>query len=210
MKQLTFATCLLILGQLAGCAGMRLIDSSVMSVVDTPADYVWAGATYRFERLPSQKDQPGAAIAERQAEQALSAAGLKRIDAPPGAGTATEPRLSVLVGFQGFQYLPTGVMGRTYWGDVDFYGGVGRGTPWGSGWGLGMGLNLPPPPRYRREVSLIIRDLASGRLVYETRATYDGPWSDNEPVFAALFRAALADFPKPPEGIRRVDIEIPR
>jgi hypothetical protein len=210
MKHLKIVFCLLILGLLAGCTGMRLIDSSVMSVADAPADYAWEGATYRFERLPSQKDQPGAAIAEKQAEQALASVGLRRIEAGPEGSGRAAARLSVLVGFQGFQYLPSGVMGRPYWGDADFFGGVGRGTPWGSGWGLGMSLNLPPPPHYRREVSLIIRDLASGRLVYETRAVYDGPWSDNEPVFAALFRAALADFPRPPSGERRVDIEIPR
>lgn len=210
MKHLKFALCLLILGQLAGCAGMRIIDSSVLSVADAPADYMWQGATYRFERLPSQKDDPGAAIAEQQAERALAAVGLSRLESGSAAPAAKQPRLSVLVGFQGFQYLPSNVMGRPYWGDLDFFGGVGRGTPWGSGWGLGMGLNLPPPPRYRREVSLIMRDLASGRVVYETRAAFDGPWSDSEPVFAALFRAALADFPRPPAGQRRVDIEIPR
>jgi hypothetical protein len=47
-------------------------------------------------------------------------------------------------------------------------------------------------------------------VVYETRAMHDGVWSDSTPVFATLFQAALANFPNPPAGLRRVNIDIPR
>ena len=71
-------------------------------------------------------------------------------------------------------------------------------------------MRFPPPTHYRREVSLIMRDLKSGQVVYETRASHSGPWRDNVPIFATLFQAALANFPNPPAGLRRVNIELPR
>ena len=55
-----------------------------------------------------------------------------------------------------------------------------------------------------------MRDLKSGLVVYETRAVHAGPWRDSEIVFATLFKAALANFPNPPIGERRVNIELPR
>ena len=118
-------------------------------------------------------------------------------------------QLSVLVSFQGTQYLvdPWGYRyPRPYYGSVS----IGHGVPWGSGVGFGMGMRFPPTPQYRREVSLILRDLKSGQVVYETRASHDGPWSDSTTIFATLFKAALAHFPTPPAGPQRVNIEIPR
>lgn len=202
---------LMVLLLLSGCAGLRIIDSTVLAVVDAPVDYPWSGASYHFERLPSQRDSPEFAIAERQAEQALSAVGLvRRVDGRSGGEAAADTaRLSVLLGFQGVQYAP-GPWGRSGFGEVFVTNSAGVLIPGGSGWGIGLGLNLPPPPRFRREVSLIIRDLKSGRVVYETRASHDGPWPDSETVFATLFKAALAGFPRPPAGLQRVDIEIAR
>lgn len=181
---------------LAACAGLRIVDSQVLAVANLPTGYALQGASYRFERLPSQVNNPEAGLAEQQAEQALAAVGLQRNDA--GA------RLSVLVGFQGTQ------MYFDPWAGP--YGGLslGRGNHWGSGVGVGLGMRLPPTPMYRREVSLILRDLVSGQVVYETRASHDGPWSDSVNIFATLFKAALANFPNPPAGPQRVNIEIPR
>ena len=71
-------------------------------------------------------------------------------------------------------------------------------------------MRFPPPTQYRREVSLVLLDLASGQVVYETRASHEGPWSDSMPIFATLFKAALANFPNPPAGPQRVNIELPR
>ena len=68
-------------------------------------------------------------------------------------------------------------------------------------------------PDYRameREVSLVLRDARSARVVYETQASHDGPWADNPTLWAALLDAALQGFPQAPAGPRRVVIEVPR
>ncbi|WP_253261902.1 hypothetical protein [Ramlibacter montanisoli] len=57
---------------------------------------------------------------------------------------------------------------------------------------------------------MIVRELASNRVVYETRAVNDGPWLDNNAVLPAMFDAAMQGFPNPPPGPRRVDIQVGR
>lgn len=195
----------LALSWLTGCASMRLIDSDVVSVAAAPPGMSLQGAKYRFERLPSQVHNPEAGLAEQQAQAAMTAVGLVRDDA-----TAS---LSVMVGFSGSQYQadpwgrPLGT-GWTPYGSIAIGSGFGRN--FGSHVGLGVGMRFPPPTHYRREVSVVMRDLKSGQVVYETRASHAGPWSDSVPIFATLFQAALANFPNPPAGPRRVNIEVPR
>lgn len=193
------------LSWLTGCASMRLIDSDVVSVAAVPPGVSLQGAKYRFERLPSQVNNPEAGLAEQQAQAAMTAVGLVRNDAAAS--------LSVMVGISGTQYLadpwgrPLGT-GWTPYGNIAIGSGFGRN--FGSHIGLGVGMRFPPPTHYRREVSVVMRDLKSGQVVYETRATHAGPWSDSVPIFATLFQAALANFPNPPAGPRRVNIELPR
>ena len=195
----------LALSWLTGCASMRLIDSDVVSVAAAPPGMRLQGAKYRFERLPSQVHNPEAGLAEQQAQAAMTAVGLVRDDAAAS--------LSVMVGFSGTQYLadpwgrPLGT-GWTPYGSIAVGSGFGRN--FGSHVGLGVGMRFPPPTQYRREVSVVMRDLKSGQVVYETRASHAGPWSDSVPIFATLFQAALANFPNPPAGPRRVNIEVPR
>ena len=200
MKRLVCLLTIAGVALLTGCAGMRVVDSQVLAVANVPPGVQLQGAKYRFERLPSQLGNPEAGLAEQQAEQALAAVGLVRDDAAA--------QLSVLVGFQGTQYLadPWGSPYPGPYGSIS----IGRGAPWGTGVGVGMGMRFPPPTHYRREVSLILRDLKSGQVVYETRASHDGPWNDSTTIFATLFKAALAHFPNPPAGPQRVNIEIPR
>lgn len=185
---------------LTGCASMRLIDSDVVSVSAVPPGTSLQGAKYRFERLPSQVHNPEAGLAEQQAQAAMTAVGLVRDDA--------QAQLSVMVGFSGNSYL------ADPWGRPlgPAYGSISIGSGWGGGShiGLGMGMRFPPPTHYRREVSLIMRDLKSGQVVYETRAIHSGPWNDSVRIFATLFQAAMANFPNPPAGQRRVNIEVPR
>ena len=192
----------LAVGLLSGCATVRLIDSDVVSVVAAPAGMSLQGAKYRFERLPSQANNPEAGLAEQQAQAAMTAVGLVRDDA--------NAQLSVLVGFAGTQYLAD-AWGRPLppgaWSP--YYGSISMGRGIGPNVGLGMGMRFPPPTQYRREVSLIMRDLKSGQVVYETRATHDGPWADSGRLLPVVLDAALSGYPTPPVGPRKVVIELP-
>lgn len=187
---------LLSLALLGGCASVRRIDSDVTTVVATAAGQNLQGAHYRFERLPSQVNNPEAGLAEQQAAQAMTAVGMVRDDA--------QASLSVLVGWSSVTYVndpfgPWGTMGHI---------SIGRGLY--PQVGVGMNMRFPQPNQYRREVSLVMRDLRSGQVVYETRASHDGPWADSPVVFATLFQAAMAGFPHPPASPRKVFIDIPR
>lgn len=196
-----FGAWMLLLALLAGCSGMRLVDSDVQAISTLPVgSSSLAGAHYRVERLPSQTTQQAYPRIEALAEAALARAGLVRDEA--GA------KYSVQVGVRVESFL---IDRWGYpWADPWWPGSYGHMT-YGSGppfWGLGM--RYPPSTAYKREVSLILRELRSGQVVYETHAVHDGPWHDSDPVLGAMFDAALRDFPHPPVGVRRVNVEIPR
>ena len=189
----------LALALLAGCSGVRLVDSQVQAISTLPAGATIAkGARYRFERLPSQAAQPGAERFEAMAQAALANVGLVRDDA--------QARYSVLLGVNTNAYL-VDAAGRPMGSPWGPYGQIMIGS---GGSMFGWGMHFPPSTSYRREVSLLLRDLQTGQVVYETRAVNDNPWTDTDTVLAALFEAALRDFPNPPAGVRQVNIEIPR
>lgn len=191
---------------LTGCGTLRLVDTDVRSYATRPL--VPLGATYRFERLPSQQADAGQqARLEAMAQQALSQAGLQRNDA------AASYSVQVSAGMKVDPYSP--------WDQPS----SGWGPGWNFGWGVqsgnvliagaspfmglpGFGLNQTP--YYWRQVSLIIRNLSTHQVVYESHAAHDGRWADSDAVLPAMFEAALKDFPNPPPGVRRINIEIPR
>lgn len=185
---------------LTGCSSVRLVDAQVQAIATSTA--IDKGARYRFERLPSQADQPRSAQVEAIAQVALAQVGLVRND--------SAARYSVLLGSRVQSYMadnwgnPLGTPGGSY-GQII----IGTGNT-GSMVGFGLGMGFPSPTWYRYEVSLLLRDLGSNQVVYETRAFHDGTWSDSDRILPALFEAALKDFPTPPAGVRRINIEIPR
>ena len=65
-------------------------------------------------------------------------------------------------------------------------------------------------PYYRRELSLLMRDLASNQVVFETRAVSEDVQGDTLRILSAMLDAALRGFPQPPAGTRRIQSEIPR
>lgn len=198
-RLLTLLTLLLLL---TGCSGMRLVESQVRAVATQPAGQsIEAGARYRFERLPSQVNEPRTDLVEAIAEAELTEVGLVRDEAAA--------RYSVQLVTRMQSYLVDD------WGrPIDsgrFHGSIMIGSgSMGSMFGLGMGMGFPPSTRYRHEASLLLRELSSGQVVYETSATHEGPWNDSDNILRALFAAALKDFPNPPAGTRRVKVEIPR
>ena len=57
---------------------------------------------------------------------------------------------------------------------------------------------------------MVMRDLTTQKVVFETRAVHDGVWSDGLAVLPAMLDSALLGFPQPPAGVRRINVEIPR
>jgi hypothetical protein len=197
---------LLLIALLCGCAGMRLVESEVSALSTLPAgEPAASGALFRFERLPSQQVDPQAqGELEAIVEAALAKAALRR------AGDAMPARYSVLASARTDTFL------RNDEGELFFFGpGLG-----GARLAIGIGraprtLLIRSPMMnlsylYRSEVSLLLRDLASTSIVFEARAAHEGPWADRAAIYAAMFDAALRDFPQPAAGPRRVRVEIPR
>jgi hypothetical protein len=180
---------------LSGCAGVRLIDSQVNSFAPQP---IAAGASFQFERLPSQAANPASQDKlESLALQVLSKVGLVQKD-----GAALRVQVAAV---QRRETTST---------DGGLHLGFGMGWMFGNG-SVGFGNRgalfpgLDIQTNYWRQVSLIMRD-AAGTVVFESHASNDGVWSDSEAVLAAMLDAALDGFPSPPSGKRQVNIEIPR
>lgn len=196
-------TLVVLAGLLTACAsGPRIVASDVRTVAaQPPGAAVLVGAHYRFEPAAQGAGQPPVARVQALAETALARAGLVRDDA--------RPRLAVQA---------TGTV-QAYWaGDWGPYGGwsnpriaLGLGYGWrGGGIGLGWGGPLwdPSIPMYISEAHVLMRDLQTGQIVYDSRARHDGPWHNTDAVLAALFVAALEGYPNPPPGPRRVDVPV--
>ncbi|MYZ51835.1 hypothetical protein [Malikia spinosa] len=183
---------------LGGCAGAIRLENDVRSYADWSAGPAGEAARpvpgdrYRFERRPSQLQAPAA---QQEALEAIARDALARWTVELGARSVRLP------------YAPWDEPARPSFG-VSV--GIGHVFPHGS---VGFGMPLFPhltTPYYQREVSLVLRDARSARVVYETQASHDGPWADNPTLWAALLDAALQGFPQAPAGPRRVVIEVPR
>ena len=186
---------------LAGCAGPRLVESDVATYSTLTA--LPQPATYRIERLPSQQTYlADFAPIEAQAEAALARVGLQRDDAHPG--------LIAQLGARAGVGWPSD---WPYAGPVPFYGRFGWGMGWGrhAGFGLGMGTGWmmdAPPTVYRRQVSVVLRDAQSQRVVFESSAAYEDVWTSDPMIYGVLFDQALTDFPRPPQGPRKLRTEL--
>ena len=185
-----------------GCAGMRLLDNDVTSFYNWGAAPPAPGTAYRFERLPSQQaigSQQGAV--EGRTRSALAKVGL---ELNPAAA-----RYSVQV------VLGTQVVERSPYGGYDGFGFATPGVFLGAGnQGGSVGLSFPiggySSSYYRRELTLLIRDLTTSQVVYETHSLSDGVQGETLAVSSAMLDAALRGFPQPPPGPRRISVQIPR
>lgn len=185
---------------LPGCASVYRMDNTVQSfsaLTEVPAQ-----AGYRYERLPSQASDPAQPRLEAITDAALARAGLRRDDAAPALSVQVWSRMQHAVS----------PWAQPRWGGLSGWGGVGLGTH--RGFGVGMGIGYPigglDSPWYQREVGLILREVASGRVVYETHAFHEGYWVDPAKAWPAMLDAALQGFPNPPTGVRRVDVTLSR
>ena len=183
---------------LGGCATLSTVSSEVSSFGEWPAGRT--PGTYAFERLPSQ--QARAADTERLenlARPALEKAGFRP------AAEGREPDVLVQVGTR-----TTRTDGNPWDDPLWWRGGFGswRYGPWvGPGWAWSMHA---PTPRYEREVALLIRDRATGKPLFEVRASHGGAAQGDAVLVGAMFQAALADFPKTGINPRTVRVEVGR
>ncbi len=182
---------------LSGCAALHSVSSDVSSYGEWPA--ARKPSSYAFERLPSQQ----ARASETEALETAAKGALKKAGFEPVA-VGQEPDVVVQVGLR---------VGRNEGPWVDnlwWRGGFGyyRNGPWISPrWGIGMQFD---PGRYEREVALLIRDRATGKPLFEARASHESSGSFAGPTtLAALFEAALMDFPKLGVNPRRVVVQLP-
>lgn len=174
---------------LAGCASTPP-DATVQ--VFTGPTQLAAGTTYRYDRLPSQAGQPAQAQLEAAADAALARAGLRRDDAAGRLAvqlTATQDRVASPYGYGGGPQVGFGIGSGGGGGGV----GIGFGIPIGGGGG----------GQASQRVDVQMRDLASGRVVYQSQASAGGSASQ-----AALVDAALRDFPNAPAGARQVPLAV--
>jgi hypothetical protein len=198
-RPLLLASVLAAAALLAGCASIGTVTAEVSSFGEWPADR--KPGTYAFDRLPSQQQR---ADEVAQLEAALAPA-LKKAGFTPAAEGA-QPDVLVQVGARSSYSDPR------LWADpVWWRGGVGywRYGPWpGPRWNMSLQFDMR---RYEREVAVLLRDRASGKPLYESRASSEG----SSPVagsatLAALFEAALMDFPRAGLNPRTVQVTVPR
>ncbi len=196
--KLALVSLLVAAAALGGCAALNSVSAEVSSFGEWPAER--KASSYAFERLPSQQSQAAQADAlEAAARGALAKAGFK----PAQAGE--QPEVLVQVGLRANRYAVY-PWADSWWfrGNFGYY----RHGPWlAPGFGFGMSLD---PTRYEREVAVLIRDRSSGKPVFEARASNESSNAGTgSATLAALFEAALMDFPRLGMNPRRVVVPLP-
>ena len=183
---------------LTACSSMRVVDSDVTAFSAWTAAPPVPGTRYRFERLPSQQ----LANAQQDRIEALATTSLSKVGmalSPPTARYSVQ----VLLVTEIVQRYPD--PGYGFGGPGVSIGGGSLGTSIGLSFPIGFGESF-----YKRTVSVLMRDLSTQKVVFETRAMHDGPSSDAFAVLPAMLDSALLGFPQPPAGTRRINVEIPR
>jgi Domain of unknown function (DUF4136) len=180
---------------LGGCASLRSVTSDVSSFGEWPEDR--QPGSFAFERLPSQ----AARSAEAEVLEAAALPALRKAGFTPVAAGAS-PDVLVQLGARS-QRSDSGAWNDPLWWRGGF--GYWRPGPWLSPrWSLVMRSDFE---RFDREVAMLLRDRASGKPLFEARAVNEGNLDMADPVtLAAMFEAALVDFPKLGINPRRVTV----
>jgi hypothetical protein len=182
---------------LGGCAALNTVESDVSTFATWPAQR--AAGSYAFERLPSQQARPQEQdMLEAAARPAIERAGFKP------AAEATTADASIQVGVR-----VTRIDQRLYDDPFWWRGGLYY-SRWNRGpfWGPHMSFQFDTP-RYEREVVVLVRERASGKTLYEARATNDGNSAGTQALLQAMFEAAMKDFPNAGINPRRVSVALP-
>lgn len=197
--------CFLIAVLLSACGLPRTVDSTVQTYSTLAT--LPQPPTYRLLALPSQQADPRAfAAIAPLAHAALARAGLQRDDAAPRL--LAEIDVGMRTGYLQGPWYPTGPWGGGWGPGWSSSLGYGVGYGWGGGLRAGALLRDTPPTIYRHDVRLVLRDALTQQTVYETSAFNEDVWTDTPTVFGVLLDAALAGFPRPPEGPRHVRLPL--
>lgn len=184
---------------LAGCATVSSVPVEVSSHTEWPAGR--KPGTYAVERLPSQ--QAHAAEQER-----IEAAARPAIE---GAGFTPAPAdqadVLIQVGARVFEVPGRDPFANSFFWRNDWWYYRGY-RPFFYGPGFGPGLYYNDFPDIQRETALLIRDRATQKVVYETRAALVGRWYA-EGLLGLLFEASMKDFPTPAISPRTVTVTVP-
>lgn len=207
MQTLRLAGLALAAALLGGCAsGPGFIEATVQSsAATTPGGAVLQNVRYRFGTEPVIAGQPSPAELQPLAQAALFSVGARMDDANPNV--RVDITGSVHMGYyddwNGWGLPPAD------WGDPDYFGwGMGVGDGWFGNDGYGWPGGDYQIPIYVTEVTLAMRDIATGQIIYDTRARHSGTSADTQAVLAALYEAALRGYPNPPAGTQHVDISL--
>ena len=179
---------------LTGCASVREVNSTVQSY--STLETLPTPPAYKLELLPSQKDEIHFGAIEAQAQQALARVGLVRDDSQARLVVQISAVARYARDYASWPYY------SSPWGPRFGFGmGFGRGVGWGFG---GSAMFDGPPLEYYRAVSVVMRDIKTQQIVYETSPQRQDVWTSDPAIFGVLFDAALTGFPKPPSGTRTV------
>lgn len=191
---------------MVGCSGLQVVENNVTAFHHWNAAPPGPGTTYRFERLPSQQAGGGYQDGVEEITRiALAKVGMER--------NLASPRYSVQVRVTTAQVIERQPYGPGYYDGFGFgtpgvfLGGGNRGAAFGLAFPLGMSS---ASPYFRRDLTVLVRDLGSNQIVFETRALNDGVVNESPAVLPAMLDAALQGFPQPPPGLRRITVQIPR
>jgi Domain of unknown function (DUF4136) len=195
------AGALVVAAALAGCAALDTVTSDVATYGDWPAGR--APGRFAFERLPSQQSN-----APRQAELEAAAARALELAGFTAAPDAAQADVIVQIGAR---------ISRTEispWDDPLWWrwgAGYWRHPAWRSGSRTAFSATFNAgwyTTRYERNVGLLLRDRASGTPLYEAHAQTDGTTIGDNALIAAMFEAALKDFPATgADNPRRVSVQ---
>ncbi|MET0333691.1 MAG: DUF4136 domain-containing protein [Rhizobacter sp.] len=193
MRMIFIAT--LAAATLAGCSGINTVDSDVSTFSQWPNGR--KPTTFAFERLPSQQARPQEqGELEAVARPALLSAGFQEVTDPKAADTTVQVAARVARTDRGFYDDPF------WWRGGLYYSRYGR--PF---WGPGFSMHMESP-RYDREVAVLVRDRQTNQPLYEARASSDGLSQGTNPLLAAMFKAAMKDFPQTGINPRRVSVQV--
>jgi Domain of unknown function (DUF4136) len=177
---------------LAGCATTDSVTAQVSSAGQWPD--ATSAKTYAFERLPSQQAQ-----ADLQARVEAAA---KPVLAQHGFVLLADGQPDVWV------QVAAGSNSRTGRADDEFPAMDGRifGGIFGGHGGVSLGMRLAPT-HTTMQVDVLLRDRRSGKILYETHASYERTGGQDEQLLSPLFDAALKDFPTPAISPRQVTVQ---